>query len=797
MNAGPRRQSAIRLESERAEAPRAAATTSQGGWHTPPGGGGEPPGYPYGAYAASGAELGGSGNLMDLRNLLSILRRRKFLILGLLILALVGSSLYVSQLTPLYQASAVVVIEPDRTKVLDVDAVVRDLPGDLLTVQTEAAKIGSRAVALGAAQRLDLQADPRFNPNLAPPAAAEQGFSFGGLLRDLLALVGLAEPKAAATPAAPVQITDEALLRETIAGRFMGGLSVNVGERSRLITISYVSTDPQFAARAANAVAIAYIEGQVEAIGGETTRAAALVQEKLAQLEAELGEARRRLEAYRSEHGLTDVNGTSLQSTQLASLNGDLITARNRLTEAQVRYDQVKRMLDGGGGSAETAAAVVESSMVQSLRSQEIEIGREISELSTKYRDGHPKMIEARARLKEIQSKLWSEVRKVGALLKNELDIAQGQVANLEAAIQGLKGELSSLSEFQVQLSALAADVDAKSKQYDAMLARYNEIAVQEGANEKPDAELITQAQPPGAPFSPRSNMIVGMAAAAAVILGLVLAIGLEFLDSGFRSLSQIEGQTGLPTLGMVPMIAFKNTRNGLPHHFATARHGSIFAEAIRTVRTNLLLSNAERPPRVVLVTSSMPNEGKTTTVLSIASQTVQTGRRCIVVDCDMRQASVDESLGHPNHLGLSDFLANAADLTQIIGVDERTGVHFIGAGTQANPPVELLGSARMKNLINALAQSYHLVVLDTPPLLAVSDALVLLREADATVFLIRWGKTPRDTAKLGLKSALEAGARLAGVVLSYVDVKKHAQYTYADSGHYYNKAYRKYYYTK
>jgi polysaccharide biosynthesis transport protein len=252
-----------------------------------------------------------------------------------------------------------------------------------------------------------------------------------------------------------------------------------------------------------------------------------------------------------------------------------------------------------------------------------------------------------------------------------------------------------------------------------------------------------------------------------------------------------------MPTLGMVPMIAFKNAKSGLPHHFATARHGSIFAEAIRTVRTNLLLSDAGRPPRVVLVTSSMPNEGKTTTVLSIASQTVQTGRRCIVVDCDMRQASVDESLGHPNHLGLSDFLANSADLAQIIGVDERTGVHFIGAGTQANPPVELLGSARMKNLINALAQSYHLVVLDTPPLLAVSDALVLLREADATVFLIRWGKTPRDTAKLGLKSALEAGARVAGVVLSYVDVRKHAQYTYADSGHYYNKAYRKYYYSK
>ncbi len=802
MSPDPRRQPAVEMPQEARPlrgGDRGPAQQLRGGGGQPPGGS-EPPGYPYGAYSAASTELAGGSNMLDLRNLLSVLRRRKYLILGLLALAVVGASLYTSQLTPLYQASATIVVEPDRTKVLDVDAVVRDLPNDYLTLQTEAAKISSRAVALGAVERLKLLEDPRFNPNLAPPPKANDGFSLSSLFNDLLVLVGLRDkpPEEAVTAPATTKITDPDLLREAVISRFMGGTSVVLAERSRLIIISYVSTDPQLAALAANAVAISYIEGQISAIGGETTRAAGVVQEKLAELETELTVARTKLANYRSEHGLTDVNGSSLQNQQLVSLNGDLIGARNRLTEAEVRYDQVKRMLDGGGGSAETAAAVADNSMVQALRSQEIEIGRELSELSTKYRDGHPKMIEAKARLKEIQSKLWSEVRKVGAMLKNEVEIARGQVANLEEAIAGLKGEVADLSEFQVQLSALQADVEAKSKQYDAMLDRYNEIAVQAGANEKPDAELISQAQAPGAPFYPRSNMIIGMAAAAAIVLGLVLAIGLEFLDSGFRSLSQIEAQSGLPTLGMVPMIAMKGGgKGGLPHHFATARHGSIFAEAIRTVRTNLMLSNADRPPRVVLVTSSMPNEGKTTTVLSIASQTVQTGRRCIVVDCDMRQASVDESLGHPNHLGISDFLANAADLTQIIGVDERTGVHFIGAGTQANPPVELLGSARMKNLINALAQSYHLVVLDTPPLLAVSDALVLLREADATIFLIRWGKTPRDTAKLGLKTALEAGARIAGVVLSYVDVKKHAQYTYADSGHYYNKAYRKYYYTK
>ena len=778
-------------------APRGPRRAPGGNGSEPPGGG---MGYDYGGYTSAAVELSGAGgSMLDLRNLLSILRRRKFLILGLVLLAVVGATLYTSQLTPIYQSAATLVIEPDRTRVLKVDQVVSDLPGDLLTIQTEAAKMGSLAIALRAVDKLNLVEDARFNPNLAPPPA-EPGFSFSGLLNDTLVMLGLTEPVAkaaqASTPAAPAQIEDPEKLREMMAMRFMGGLSVNTAERSRIVTVSYVSTDPAFAAKAANAVALAYIEGQVDRSAGETTHAGSVVNEKLAELEKDLIDAQRRLEAYRSENGLTEVAGGSLQAQQLASLNTDLITARNDLTEKQVRYDQIKRLSKDGGG-VEAAAAVMDSTMIQGLRLQEIEVNREIAELSTKYRDGHPKMVEARARQKEISAKIWSEIRKTESLLKNEVEIAQSRADNLAAEIERLKGEVADLGESQVQLSALQAEVDAKRKQYDALLQRSNEIAVQEGASiSKPDAEVIARAEVPGGPIYPRTKVIIGMAAAAAAVLGLVLAIGLEFLDSGYRSLGTIEAQTGLATLGMVPMISVRGRAN-LPHHHATAKHGSIFAEAIRTVRTNLMLSNPEKPPRVVLVTSSMPNEGKTTTVLSIASQTVQTGRRCIVVDCDMRQAQVDSSLGHPKHLGLSDFLANAADLGQIIGVDERTGIHFIGAGTLAQPPVEMLGSSRMQNLVNALAQSYHLVVLDTPPLLAVSDALVLLREADSTVFLVRWGKTPRETAKLGLKVALEAGANLAGVILTYVDVKKHAQYTYADSGRYYNKAYRKYYYTK
>ena len=233
--------------------------------------------------------------------------------------------------------------------------------------------------------------------------------------------------------------------------------------------------------------------------------------------------------------------------------------------------------------------------------------------------------------------------------------------------------------------------------------------------------------------------------------------------------------------------------RGTQPHQLAVSKPGSVYGEAVRTLRTALLLSDSERPPRTVLVTSSIPNEGKTSTALSIACQSAKSGQRCIILDCDLRQSSVHRYFGVPNKIGLADYLVGKARLEEVIEIDPVSTAHLIPAGARAPNPIDLLGSPQMRRLIKALAQAYDLVILDTPPVLAVSDALVLVRHVDATLFLIRWEQTRRLAAVSGLKVALEAGANLAGVVLSQVDVKRHAQYDYADSGYYYG-GYNKYY---
>jgi polysaccharide biosynthesis transport protein len=192
-------------------------------------------------------------------------------------------------------------------------------------------------------------------------------------------------------------------------------------------------------------------------------------------------------------------------------------------------------------------------------------------------------------------------------------------------------------------------------------------------------------------------------------------------------------------------------------------------------------------------MTSAVPSEGKTSTALAIAALAAKSGQRCIIVDCDFRHPSVHGNLGYPNRKGLGDYLVGNAQLADVIELEPRYGLRFITTGTNVPNPPDMLGSPRMKELIHLLSESYDLVILDTPPLLVISDALVLVRNVDKTVFVVRWEKTKRQSALLGLKQVVEAGADLAGIILTQVDVRKHAQYDYSDSGyyhyhHYYNQ---------
>ena len=309
------------------------------------------------------------------------------------------------------------------------------------------------------------------------------------------------------------------------------------------------------------------------------------------------------------------------------------------------------------------------------------------------------------------------------------------------------------------------------------------------------DARIISYATVPSRPSYPRKRLIVGSAFVASTVLGILLVMLLEQLDSGFRGREQIEASTGVTVLGMVPRLRSGWFSAAEPHDDIIDRPNTVLSEAFRTLRTALLLSNVDRPPRTVLITSSVPGEGKSTTALALARTTAKHGQKCLIIDGDMRHPSLHRAFGVDNDVGLIDYLSRDMPLEEIVQVDFKSGAHYILAGQTVPHSTDLLGSEKMRGLLAALSDVYDLVVVDTPPVLALSDTLVLLRSVDKTIFLVQWEKTRRETVIAGLRQVMDAGADLAGIVLTQVDLKRQAQYHYGATYYtYYSSAYQKYY---
>ncbi len=745
---------------------------------------------------------------LSIATLLGILRRRLWLILGLVVLVTSLATIYVQQLTPLYSAEATLVVEPSRTRALD-DSVVRGLSPDYYTNETEAAVVGSRELARQAVIRLGLVDNPLYNPDLVITSPSLFGVVTGGIsawvkarvgdLRDVVSGGAYSEETArlareAAARRAAAALSPEAARQaaiETATDIYLTGLTVLPSQRSRVLTVRYTSINAGMAAKAANATADIYILDQLESKGRATTRASDWLNQRANELRTRVIESEKRLEDFRRSSGIVEIGGASVYARQRAELDSQLIAARTKRSEADARFDQVQRLLRSGG-DIDTAAAVLDSPLIQRLREQEAQVGRKIAELKTQLREEHPKMVLAQNELADLQDKIRGEVEKIVSSLRNEREIAVVRETNLNREIASLQAKLDEQHGAEVTLRALDSEVRANKQLYETILGRFKEADVQEQGIQEADARVISHAVEPPSPFYPKTKFILTAAFILSAMMGIGLAVLLEFLDNGFRSLNQLEALTGLPTLGLMPMLRGAQ-RSKKAYQIAAEQPNSAFGEAVRTLRTSLLLSNVEHPPRTVVVTSAVPGEGKTSTALAIAALAAKSGQRCIIVDCDFRHPSVHANLGYPNRKGLGDYLGGTAQLSDVVEIEPRYGLRFITTGANVPNPPDMLGSPRMKDLIQRLSESYDLVILDTPPLLVISDSLVLVRNVDKTVFVVQWEKTKRQSAMLGLKQMVEAGADIAGLILTQVDVRKHAQYDYSDSGyykyhHYYNQ---------
>ncbi|MEZ5667852.1 MAG: polysaccharide biosynthesis tyrosine autokinase [Alphaproteobacteria bacterium] len=738
---------------------------------------------------------------LDLKRVIGAVKRRKYFILAVVLLLTGLSYLFIRQLTPIYEAKVTLLVQIDQAQLLPGNPLLAAQNPNIEARETEAEVLRSRQLAGRVVDELDLVASPLFNPLLAKDEGSVLDSIVGGIsslfgggdaaddtgrAEDALAERLIADgedPTAVASPLTPEET------RDLVIQNLLGVLTVKPSDRAQTIEVIVALSDRYLATRIANHLVQAYISSKIEAVQATEGGASAYLQQQVDEAEQRLRAAQQALSDYQQATGTYDVEGTTLLTTQVARLSADLLEARNRAQIAQAAYDQVQQMIATGAG-IDSIPAVMDSALIASLRQQAADVERRVADLRTRYGPDYPELRAAQAELGNLQASIGTEVRKIGLRLENDLQLARSNVAALEQQVAALEGDLEVQSGSQAELVSLQSQVENANAFYQQLLARQMEVQTQTNDTVQADARVISEAVVPDQPAFPNTKLMLAAAVAGSLVIGAVLALLAEFMDAGFRSMTQVETMTGAPALGLMPM-----TKGGKePHIVAMENPNSAYGEAVRSLRTALLLSSADAPPRTVCVTSSLPDEGKTSTALSIAILAAKSGQKAVILDCDLRRPSVHKVLGRENNAGLADYLTGKAKLAEVLEIDPDSDLHYITAGSKTPNPPELLQSQTMLKLLAELSREYDLVVLDTPPIMAVSDALLLLRRCDKTVYVVRWEKTKRNTAVAGVRQAYDAGGDLAGVLLTQVNAKKMAQYDYADSGYYYSSAYKKYY---
>jgi succinoglycan biosynthesis transport protein ExoP len=736
-----------------------------------------------------------SGDDLDWFRLGRTLWRRKLFLLGFVVIVLGLTAAYVSRMPPAYEAESLVMLNDRPAQpVPNIPDVVVGSPPSEDSLQSQILLIKSRSMAERLVDQLNLHLLPEFNPALQPSTAdfaawLDPARLIPGWLLDHL-------PKAWAdtlmTTSSSAEMTDQqraALLRSQIIDAAMENITAEAANRATVIGLKFVSTDPALAALGANTLARLYLSEQLESKQTASRRARDFLEHEIERLRATVASAEQAVQDYRRQHGLA---GAAPDQQQLTELTTQLVTSRAERAQSEAKLRQVERLLTSGA-DLNQAAQLLDSPVLTELRARELDLNRQRAELSSEYGPRHPQMLNLQAELKTLEERKQGEIKQIAQRLRDEVQVARSREAMLQSNIENLKGQLAEHNEAEIGLEALQREATADRDLLETYINRVKEISSQQKAQE-PDAQVISRAALPDEPTYPRRKLIFGVAFAGALLVGSLAVFGLEALDNTFRSSEQIEDLIGLPALGLVPAIGGLDKRYGSPEDYVLENPNSPFGEALRSLRTAMLLTSMGSPPRTILITSSIPSEGKTSIAMCLARIHAKSGRQTLIIDCDIRRPRLHDLAGVANQSGLSDVLLQHQELNEVISLDERSGAYFVTAGGTVPDPAALLASERMRRLLKEVATRFDLVIIDSPPVLSVSDARVLSQMTDKTMFLVHWGSTRRHDVMMGVKQLIEAGADVAGVVLSRVNVRKHARYGYRDSGYYYDDKYTKYY---
>ncbi|HVV28473.1 MAG TPA: Wzz/FepE/Etk N-terminal domain-containing protein [Rhizomicrobium sp.] len=709
--------------------------------------------------------------------LAAIHRNRK---LALLVGALAALAVIVVTffITPLYQSTASVMLDTRREQVVDLQAVLSNLPSDTFVVDSEVQVLQSPALARRVIAKLHLDQDPEFNAALRPQTiftipvtAAKNAF------HAMCVWVGI-------VPA--TDVNGAARREESVAEAFEKNLTITRQGLTYVINITFWSQDAAKAVRIANAVAETYLEQQ-KAVKADATRAAnVLIEKHVHELQQQVFKAEQAVADYKSKNGLLNAVGAPLTEQEISALNTQMATAQAEEAEQAGKLTAAQEQLARGGSDAVGQAA--SSDTIRQLRAQEAELITQEADMAKRYGPKHPALIKVHEQLTALDSAIKSEIHRIISGQQAEADAAASRAASLRASIEQDRKILALNNAAGVKLAELERDATAVRGVYESFLNRLKQTSAQEDLQDA-DAQIVSPATIPLKPSSPSWLL----AAAAAVVFSLISAAAAimlrEFLDRGVRSPEEAEAAVGLPVIATIPQIAQAD-----PAAYVVKRPMSDFAEAIRNLRTSLFLSRNSAPPRIVAMMSALPHEGKTTTTLALGRQCAESGARVLIIDADLRRRALTAHLGEPVRHGLVELVEGRAPVESCLHRDPLSNAMILPISRSDTAGKDVFFAHDLGRVFDMLRGMFDIILVDTAPLLPLAEPRVVASHADSIVLLTRWHKTAQSAMQDAARLIRTLDVPIAGLALTCADLKLLDSFGYSARNYGHRAGYAQYY---
>lgn len=703
-------------------------------------------------------------------------------IAALCILATVLAAMFVQTMQPVYTANARLHVKPRGENVFNLSEVFFEWR-DPAFQETQIAIITSREVLVAAVETLGLH-------QKTSSAAANTASPQPGLMASISDWFGdlLGAPKTSvATPQATLT---EREIKEQVAAGLRGQIQVLPVGDSYLLELQVSDTDPRRAADIANTVAEAYVQSIYDSDVEASLNSQAWLMDRLTTLREDLRLAEQSLQNFREQEDILGSSQGPGAQSELDLISSALLQARESRMSLENQYNQIRQLQLSGSRDYSSVPIVASDQLVQSITRELFELEREQNELAKRYGPKHNKMIAIESQLASARNALQTQSRAVVETIRNNYNIALENEKSLDQSLVQARQGQQSLGRKEFRLRELEAEVESKREIYNVVLTRFNQTNAASNIQNN-NIRVSDRAIVPRAANSSRQQYLIYAAFVASLIGGLGLAMLAEALDSSINTPTDVEDKLGIETIGTLPKIEPPKGDQSLniAYHHYQKNHHSVFSESVRTIRTSLILSALDNPIKRMLVTSSVPGEGKTSVALNLAAAFGES-EKVLLIDADLRRPSLDKALGLRQHEqpGLTDVIAGSTKLDECLVKNGDNLIDILTAGTFSRRPLDIYSSERFGRLLSALDEKYDRIIMDTAPVAPVSDALLLSPQVDALLFVVKAGRTAIPQARRSLQKLQRIGAPLTGVILNKID-ESSPYYEYEYYGHSYTNA--------